>query len=368
MNVYKVTFTPSGPYFFGNEKTFGYPGQDVGGALNNRYFIRGEALPSQTTLLGALRYMLLPLKGYGNLAEKVNVDAVGKESYHINAGTVQNFGRIRSLSPLFLTKGTEIFVPTPFDHNSDEPGFTKIEENGKPKKIYYYTPFQNYIGLTTPDGEKLYTEDFNVKKGVTDSFVSLTDLHLEDDLFDSEVRVGILRRSTEDGFFKKEYRVLKKGYSFAVFAGIDGDSLDGRCEIVSLGQGKVPFAVRFERCADGEGDLAGMAAAALSKEKHPVPTYYCLGDLFLDDVNYEEFYTGHLRFAVTKTKDFRNFRTGAGGRIEKSHLLYRLIRAGSVFMPAEKSAEDLASVLAEKSVNQTNAKQIGWNRIIRIGG
>jgi len=80
------------------------------------------------------------------------------------------------------------------------------KENGKPERIDSYTPFQNYTRLTTPDGKKLYTEDFSVKAGVTDSFVSLTDLHLEDDLFSSEVRVGILRRSTEEGFFKKEYR------------------------------------------------------------------------------------------------------------------------------------------------------------------
>ncbi len=367
MAVYKVTFTPTGPYFFGNEKTFGYPGQTVGGKLNNRYFIRGEALPSQTTLLGALRYLLLPLKGYSNLDEQENIDAVGKESYRIDAGELQDFGRIRSLSPLFLTKGKEIFVPTPFDHNCDEPGYTEVKENGKPERIDSYTPFQNYTELTTPDGEKLYTEDFSVKEGVTDSFVSLTDLHLEDDLFASEVRVGIMRRSTEEGFFKKEYRVLKNGYSFAVFAEIDGDSLDGRCETAALGQGKVPFLVRFEACADGEGDLAAMAEKELAKAKHPQPTYYCLGDLFLDTVDYDEFYAGRLRFAVTKTKDFRNFRTQKGGRIEKSTELYRHIRAGSVFLPAD-GAGDLVSLLAEQTVNQKNGKQIGWNRIIKIGG
>ncbi|MBO4932250.1 MAG: hypothetical protein J6I42_08720, partial [Clostridia bacterium] len=283
---------------------------------------------------------------------------------------------IKKLAPLFLMNGKEIFVPTPLDHNCDQPRYTEVKENGKPKlidgkpeRIDYYTPFQNYTRLTTSDGEKLYTEDFNVKAGVTDSFVSLTDLHLEDDLFSSEVRVGILCRSTEEGFFKKEYRVLKNGYSFAVFAEIDGESLDGRCEIVSLGQGKVPFRVRFEACADGEGDLAAMAETKLGSVKHPEPTYYCLGDLFLDTVNYDEFYTGRLRFAVTKTKEFRNFRTQKGGRIEKSPELYRLIRAGSVFLPAERvdGAGDVTA-LAEQTVNQKNAGQIGWNRIIKIGG
>ena len=51
MAVYKVLFHPIEPYFLGNERSFGF---DKG---NIRYYAESKEMPSQSTILGTLRYL-----------------------------------------------------------------------------------------------------------------------------------------------------------------------------------------------------------------------------------------------------------------------------------------------------------------------
>ena len=130
--TYRADFVPHGAYFFGNEKTFSF---DTGG----RSFISSEQTPSQSTLLGALRYALLynfeyegrrlfkPDRKYNlSVNEQAAVDnLIGKGGFDIGSSSEQDFGAIEKLSPLFIydTKKTEALVPTPRDHcisDSDE--------------------------------------------------------------------------------------------------------------------------------------------------------------------------------------------------------------------------------------------------------
>ena len=280
---------------------------------------------------------------------------------HIDSTTVQDFGKIKALSPVFLVRGEEIFVATPFDHNCHAP-----RTNEEAPKLCFYTPFQKYEPLTTPEGEKLYTAEYRAKEGITSSFMSLNDLHLEDGLFRSDVRVGIRRVPKKDGFFKKEYRVLQKGFSFAVLAEIEDETLNGFSETVTLGQGKVPFAVHFAFCADAKGIGVGYLAQKVQTALKPLKnrcenTYYCLGSLFLDTVNFEQYYRDNLQFAIVKTREFRNFRTQVGGRIEKSTELFRLLEPGSIMIGENEPP-------VTETIHQENARQIGFNHIIRIGG
>ena len=62
MKKLQLKFTPLEPYFFGNEKTFSFPNSKDGGQLRNSYLIKSESIPSQTTLFGTIRYLLLPHK------------------------------------------------------------------------------------------------------------------------------------------------------------------------------------------------------------------------------------------------------------------------------------------------------------------
>ena len=53
MSTYLVRLTPQEPYFFGNEKNLEFKGQKNRGQMTNRYYIKSERTPLQTTLLGA---------------------------------------------------------------------------------------------------------------------------------------------------------------------------------------------------------------------------------------------------------------------------------------------------------------------------
>ena len=356
MSAYRVTFTPSGPYFFGNEKTFKYPGQEVKNDFGNLYYIRGERMPMQTTLLGALRYILLPQKGMGdNLRSEESVQAIGKASFDIDSTEVQSFGKIKKISPVFIRRGEEYFIPTPFDHDCT---VKKVKD-----KPTYYSPMSDYGEVDTIDGKKLYLRDYDSKFGITDSFMSLSDAHLETELFTSDVRVGINRSDrSKGGFFKKEYVALKRGFAFAVFADIDNDTLNGKSFAVLLGQGKVPFSVLFEKDgADCVKDFENKIVGIMKKKLVDYDRIYCLSDMLTGS---GKIYSD-MRFAITKTHDYRSFRTKIRGGIEKGSTLHRLIAAGSIFIPKPGKA-DAALQACKKTTEQQNAASIGFNQMILI--
>jgi hypothetical protein len=143
---YLMKFTPFGAYYFGNEKRFSYER----GAQNATYFIKGENVPLQTTLFGALRFLMLPEKDYEYA--KNHPELIGIGPFDIESEHVQKFGAIHSISPVFICNDNEWYVPTPFDHNA------AIGDK--------YTPFDGYSEIYTAEGKKLYTEQYDSKKGI----------------------------------------------------------------------------------------------------------------------------------------------------------------------------------------------------------
>lgn len=77
---------------------------------DNRYFIKSERMPLQTTVLGTLRYLLMPVKnaGYSYSSEERmrNAAVIGPDSFVIGS-TVQSFGAIKKIHPLYLA----LFAP-----------------------------------------------------------------------------------------------------------------------------------------------------------------------------------------------------------------------------------------------------------------
>lgn len=333
MKQYLVTFTPMEPYFFGNEKNFKYPGQKNSGQQSNQYFIKSELVPSQTTLLGALRYILLPVKksdySYTDDEKELNNNTVGKESFDFSSNEKQCFGKIKEISPLFLVRDDDIFVATPFDHI-----------NGKKS----YTPFSEYKSTMTPDGEYFYNEQFSAKEGVTASFMRLEDGKIFEytDLFTAESRVGINCSSNENGFFKKEYVRLSKDFSFAVHASFDDDILIEDATVF-LGQGKSVFKVNF---MEQENKVRQMLQKHLRND-----VVYCFGDSFVHSDVYK-----NSMFAITKTKDYRAYTT-QDGRVKKGSVLYKTLCAGSIFIPKD------INMFINCFQNQ-NAQQIGYNNLV----
>jgi hypothetical protein len=233
VKTYLVTFKPMEPYFFGNEKNFVYPGSNKNQASNS-YFIKSEYLPSQSTILGALRYIFLPVKkanwSYSEDDKIKNAEAVGANGF--NPLENNSFGKINKISPVFLYDGEIALIPMPFDH---------VVGNEK------YTPFSNYKEVDTSDGKKLFTEEYNAKDGVTSDYLNLSNGEIVDfyELFKDVTRIGINRNPKDKGMFKKTYRYLNDKYAFAVYLDLE-DDIKPENTFVYLGQGKSTFDVSFE--------------------------------------------------------------------------------------------------------------------------
>lgn len=336
MKKYLVRLTPNEPYFFGNEKCFSFNDGNPRGQMSNRYYIRSERTPLQTTLLGAMRYLFLPEKRTDfKYDEEYLKKHIGTESFKIDAQE-QDFGVIRRISPQFLLEGESILIPTPLDHK---------------KREKYYTPFSDYRSIETADGTKLFTNQFNVKEGLTDSYTHLDTREIIkcENIFYTVTRVGINvginKTMTENAFFKKEYISLAKGYCFGLFIELSDDAdISKAASYVYLGQGKSSFSVSFE---ETEIDINKQIEKLLKKN-----TAYCFGDTLTNNDIFDR-----TQFAAVNFRDFRAYETLSDGRVKKGSVLYKLIKAGSVFI------SDTPNVLVDLC-SSANCQKIGFNTII----
>lgn len=345
MSMYLMRLTPQEPYFFGNEKTFNFPGATVADK-QNRYYIIGEKIPTQTTLIGTLRYILLPVKkesrNYDADEKRKNEETVGARSFQY--GNENLFGKIKGISPVFLLKGNERVIPTPRDH-------TVIINN---KETTCYTPFDKYEDLGSYANKK-YPTAFNAKDGITSSFLNIDEIEDDKktgriyqpwDIFKSDVRIGINRSAKKKGFFKKEYAALQKGFSFGAYVEL-ADDLIPQYSVVYMGQGKSLFTVSFESVDDdAQKEFYKVIVSFLQDD-----IVYCLSDVFAKPSVY-----GHTSFAITDTRDYRAYTTN-DGKVTKDSKLYKLIRAGSVFKTS--TYEELKS-----EINDRNVEVIGYNIIV----
>lgn len=344
---YLVTFTPLEPYFFGNEKTFAFKGEDGQGQKTNSYFISSEQLPMQTTILGALRFLHLKEKTHKAAAEAGEL--IGCESFVIESKGKQSFGDIAELSPIFFVhtekSKKELYVITPADHNADKKEDTG-EKEANIKNIY--RPFEKYDSFETLDGIKKYTKEYNAKADHSMSVMSIETSDIKDCPISSTVRTGNAKWVDKGGFFKKEFCVLDKGWSFAVAAKLCGDWETGTF-FVYLGQNKSLFSVTIEESPYTEEVISNKI-----KKWIPSDVCYVWGDSYVTNAVYQR-----SSFAIADTREYREFSTNSG-IIKKGGKLYSLIKSGSIF-----KTDDTAS-LGELFENK-QCRTIGFNKII-VGG
>ena len=147
MAVYKVLFHPIEPYFLGNERSFGF---DKG---NIRYYAESKEMPSQSTILGTLRYLgLKHVKSdfdYTQEEKEENNQLVGERSFSLE-DPPERYGKILGIS---------IYLPMPKNHDNEK---------------LIYSPFQlSETAYETTEGCIKLPETFDVKKGITQDFVDL---------------------------------------------------------------------------------------------------------------------------------------------------------------------------------------------------
>lgn len=372
MSVYLVTFKPAEPYYFGNEKSLSYKGQKNGGKFGSLYFVRSEQMPSQSTLLGALRYLVFQAS-----------HNIGNASFNLDqeSNTKADFGDIKKLSPVFIARSGERLIPTPLDHQGSDT---------------HYTPLREYQTITTADGMKLYALAYDAKIGLTGTFLNVDSTTTENaeaaelvdnkNIFGTDIRVGINLGSARDGFFKKEYAFLKNDYAFALYAQIDQEMPNSPVPVF-LGQGKSAFSVTFqEQLPDAiERFEQTVRSRLLLNENEGAEPFRKFRDsdgkelagersflYFLSDAIVPQSLYENTLFAIVKTKEYRAFTTAMEGervRVTKGQKLHHLVKAGSILIVPGDCFSDKAQGECEKpskldELKNPYAETIGMNTVI----
>lgn len=361
-----VRLKPLEPYFFGGERTFKYEGINM--PNSGGYFIRSLITPSQTTLMGILRYLgLRAYRGEAWMDDSRRADIIGADSYNLLCDP-QKFGMIERISPLFLLDDAgSAYIRTPMDH-----------VNGKGKQ--HYTPWvMPETEMPTNAGNRSFPNkcDYDDKFGLADSWLKLDDLSIVEGAYDrdkktgiflSVIRVGVNKRLDVDGLFQQEFFYMPR-HSFAFFAKVDEGFLFDP-QVVYMGQDKSPFEARIVQGYTKEqfDRQTEKFADALRPN-----TAYALSDWYIPDGHQTDALDrlyGACSFVCAQSRNYRVFTTkydapDQTGRFHRGDTLIRLIRAGSVF-----SIRD-ASILNESlriHDQDAHAQVAGFNAVLKGKG
>lgn len=357
----EICLKPLEAYFWGNDRNLkyvsdGYDGKDYKAAS---YYTVSEKTPSQTALFGILRYTGIQRVSTDFTLMEQDVENIGKRSFHLLGGTGQHFGRIHSISPLFLKNGRgEYFVRAPFDHDMNDRGV--------------YEPFsqKDYEEVLTSEGMKYLPIAHDAKAGCAEGYVNLTTgQYVPDrDIFQEEEQVGIRRRKahesaedSEQGYFKM-LRYHMKEHSFCFFADVAADFYHTQQTVVFGGYGRSAFEVSITKDATLPSLRLLDRASAVAGTRRAV----AISDVFLDEDDKLQALYGQCAYANTRTKEYRVFLTNYGAGRKQGQRFYRrdenirLIQAGSVFL-----VRDQTGFLAQ--VENETARTVGFNHFL-IGG
>ena len=343
MKTLLIKLTPLEPYFLGGERIF-----EINDG-NKHYFIRSLDAPTQTTLFGALRYLGIKNPSTDFSLDADDIDNVGGSSYRLNDDSIKSFGKITSISPLYVFSEEEGYlIRTPLDH--------RVKCSCGELANDVYKPFSDYSGpvIKTSTGERCFPLDYSAKQGLADSWLALRSRKIHNDLFKGTTQIGIKKNKEneddEKSLFKKEYKLLKDGFCFAFFAEVKKGFIS-HDRVVYLGQGKSPFKAE---CKD-------------NPEKPTIPTDLLRSGMVCaqSDIYYKgdvkNLYK-YCKFVNASTRDFRVFYTdyskasAVADRYSKLGNM-KLIKSGSVFWP-----NNIKSFTEQ--IKNEHAATAGFNQII----
>ncbi len=377
---YLCTLRPLDMYFFGGERTFRFnPSKGEG---KTDYYIVSEDIPQQSTLFGALRFLILKNKNLlndiyhgsdgkhrdevrkGNEEKKIQQQKwIGRKGFSLEQSDLSkasDYGNLYSISPVFLLQeredGYHRWIPTPMNQVS-----------GPEEKCY--RPLEMGHGFDTEMGaDTLLPMNYDAKEGIVGGFLDLDDtsfpLISSWDVFDSKEHTRIARWEKDQGLFKKKYKTLKKGLCFAFYCRAEEGTIPAT-QVFVMGQEKSPFAFTAKEVSCGEEEMRkkiGTIPAGEGLEK--VSVYYAWSDLYL---NLDEELHEKLSFSIVKSGSSRTLsETGKNDSFRLSRDrsdLYQMIQAGSVFYISSEKEEELL-----KRINLEGLKQIGLNYLEKVGG
>ncbi|MFN0200548.1 MAG: type III-B CRISPR module-associated Cmr3 family protein [Bacteroidia bacterium] len=363
--TYLITFTPHQLYFFGSEQNFGM-GDD------KNYFARSNYFPQQTTLLGALRYLLLAQNGFlvtgsshGKLpAQNANginvVDLIGQQSFH---GIAQDFGQILQLSPLFLCHQAQgVYLQAPINHAHP---LSRKRKNGI-----------SYLAGQTTEANWQLENEYDPKNGFSPLYLNNVGDTACNSIFKEHFQVGIekvvnakSKKEKEEAFYKQVFYRLRADFSFGMYVEMKQDfAYQFQDTHLHLGAEKCLFQVRIaEQRGKNFTQMSNELKDVLPNSKKCVDNHkriVLLSPTFVDTNIYS-----YCDYAITETQDFRFLKTNVQQTQEYSNLStkgnvtktlksgkYQLLKAGSVLYPKAGHAS-----LLEVALNNAVWQKIGYN-------
>lgn len=349
MAIYQIKLTPVNAYFFGGEKHSKNDKNPNGFEMD--YFAKSELYPQQTMLLGALRYYLLLKNGLLNPQKqgKVNEagELIGSNSFiYDDEGIEQDFGAIKSLSPLFFIKSGSNSTSA-----SQKYIIAPLDEDFELKKQYgnYYLD-----GYGAKEGYSPYLINIQDKSKV--SFFKQTETD-QDFIFSVYPTVGNKKgekgKSEDDGFYKLTMYRLNEGWCFAFEAEIDLDLEEDRV-FIPFGAEKQIFSfeiIKIDEITDFKPP----------QKERILPAIYCLSDCFVKESIWQK-----TSFAINEKVSFRNLQSKTSSENYSSFSKgykrgnrYNLLKRGSVLF---FESDDLLNE-ARTLFNNSNTEKIGFNKI-----
>lgn len=377
---YTCTLTPLGEYFLGGERTFSW-GKPEG--TQSSYYIESNILPSQPTLFGVIRYIILETNGLlddnsrscqcevkhdkqnkliGNCGFIMDENCISNTA---QANKESNYGIISGIGPLYIVEKHEDgkhhkLIPVPLNH--------KVGHEEKPA---YYTPFKM-------KKEKVYTdlgeytilpEDFEAKNGLAyDCYMDCADNRIIEgtEIFQLNEHTRVAVGKKEDGYFKKKYVSMKQGYAFQFeFALTSNENKYGNINtIVYLGQEKSAFKVECKRINEernishciytAQDDNAGYCVIYLLSDAYVIP----------ENINNALYYCTASENIRTLTKISGNAYNSQKNKYKdskKKSELFKLYKKGSVFYIADDKVDDFINGL-----DIYELQRIGLNMYIKL--
>ena len=340
MNRYKITLKPLDWFFFGGEQTF-----DNGETQS--FIAFSNHMPQQTTLLGMVRYQLLKQSGLlltGNKEDDYDAklestkDLVGSCSFDIESSSLQKFGKILNLSPVFIQKGEHRLMPIPLSYG--------MNVLFKEEKVWMSGKTSNQIIHAPEFNEKYYT---NYCKYIDDS----ENVWFDDDIFVSSMQIGITKAgdadANENGFFKQmSVRFKDNDTSFAFYLELE-DGVEIKNDFVFMGAQRSCF--KMDVIPNNE---------QLFIPNHPEGSILLCSPSYIDDTeelnkNCLQHWSGSIHFRNMHQRTDGQLNSGAVNYHRYSSLC-SFLSAGSVIFYEESHLEILKKLLCN-----SNLQQIGYN-------
>lgn len=309
---YLVTLSPLEPFLFGGDNTFGKLGDEI----NGTYLVKSRQFPQQSAILGMLKKEIMTQNNLltrqlkGEWVEPKNKqkaeNLVGVEKFDIFSKSIQNFGKIKNISPMFFIKNDEIFIKkVDIDSFDFEDGVLK----GYKTKIDIY---DNFINITT--NEKLTS----------------------DKIFKPIEKTANKKGGEENSLFKKTSYLLNDNFKFAFYLDCDCDLKNS---IITLGADRSSF--KMEVKEDN---------STLNYEDKKV--YLTL----ISDAYITLSLKDNCDFAISSEISYQNLQNQKHAfkhnEFKKSDKVYLYEKGSVIINPSQALIDDL---------NNKNLQQIGYN-------